>query len=608
MSRNIKFIATEDADIELELIKKLPVNTEQENKMLMVCSGGDTLIHILSHNPNLIKNKKLKIDVIDSNKLQIALCIFKLLVLHFINNNEKDMGFYLGDYHLSKVTLYEQLMHGGKNIDYVKLLDTLCQNYQNLDYCKFIYIWKEDKYLQMLQNGIIFQGELERTFRNLIKSDMNFNHHFDHKILEENFGTNALQLSSNCSFSQKFEHIFKKYKMNHGNKYTENRFYYRMVHGYEDTNVQNKILDDGSNITYQILESLHFINQDMLSYVKETNNQYDIIQVSNVTDWLESVENIIDFVKNISRICRSDDLIGRTNERGKMLWRSLNGDYDLEKILRYDHNYCENELFEQKEDKSYFYKKIIISYKKNTINDVFQMVDKFVNWNNTITHGYFSKLNLKTNNLFTLSQFLNTQIQFYFAVEHWVIALLNVSKILISLNEHTMNNLLNDNINDELGLHSLHKNDELDSLSKITDNENKKHTETFKDFLFAMAENIDQVIDIDSHKTQCINDFNDKMDKIIETKSLSYICAYLGTIEYQYILVSKIIKDFVDMHNISQSHYEMHELLDKKHASDLYFIAIHFHTDINKDINNGAYDGYIDFMELYNKMILIIHD
>ncbi len=59
----------EDSDIELSVL-----TNGSTNKILMVCSGGDTLIDMLCSNE---MNENLQIDVIDSSKIQIALCIFK---------------------------------------------------------------------------------------------------------------------------------------------------------------------------------------------------------------------------------------------------------------------------------------------------------------------------------------------------------------------------------------------------------------------------------------------------------------------------------------------------------------------------------------------------
>src|SRR4029078_4837826 len=126
---------------------------------------------------------------------------------------------------------------------------------------------------------------------------------------------------------------------------------------------------------------------DISSFV--SSKKYDFIQVSNITDWLETKENICQFVKKISSIC---------SDKGKIIWRSLNGIYNLEQILK-----DENHTFHSLEDKSYFYKTCLVNSKKI---EIMTFVQQLVDLSKIENHIYFK-------NLKSLDTFFTSQIPFF---------------------------------------------------------------------------------------------------------------------------------------------------------------------------------------------------
>ena len=515
------------------------------NKMLMIGSGGETLIDLLPIN--------MYIDVIDSNILQIALCVFKILILYGINNN-LDFSKVIGC-NIPKNKLYMHIVTGQCS-DYNKLIDLFNEEYKDLPYIKYINVWKE--HIELLNNGVIFQGELEKTFKNLIKSNMNFESNFNNNNLVNKFGNCAIALSND--FSVRFCEIYDEYKKKY-NSTTQNKFYNRMIYGFDNEVTINKMIDDFKNVTFNMMTNINFIHDDIQNYVKKCSKKYDVVQTSNVTDWLNTKEHIRKFIKNVDNICEFD---------GVTIWRSLNGGYHLfAMLLKHNDNIIPHK------DLSHFYKSIYVVKKKLTLNNLMFDVKKHVNMENTIAHPYFFKLYYK---IMDLGDFHKTQIPFYYAVQHWVIALQKLSDRLKSVGQIETDNILNENIHDELGIDT-----------------NITHVETFNNFLLAMDET-------NLQESKCIDEFNNYLDNMIEHKSLQYVFAYLGMIEYQYIFISTIIKDFVDFYGIRQNHYRNHEIMDVKHSTDLFKIAIHFTKDNFMDLKLGILDGYTNFMKLYEEL------
>lgn len=179
--------------------------------------------------------------------------------------------------------------------------------------------------------------------------------------------------------------------------------------------------------------------------------------------------------------------------------------------------------------------------KKLVPNNMLLDIDQYVNMQQLLQHSYFSKINTINNeNMMLPNDFFKIQIQFRDAVQNWAKILLKLSNKLIILNENVMNDILYDNINDELGK----------SDNSCKGHNNVTHSDTFMAFLDAIQNKLDHKQYIIKYNSECVNMFNNKLSEIVENESLSYICAYLGTIEYQYILISMMIQNYVTYYNI----------------------------------------------------------
>lgn len=565
----------EDPEIESDVVKMCRPKVQNDDtpyKMLMVCSGGDTLIHLLCENQEEFESYNLWIDVIDSNRLQIAITVFKILTLNYLNfcNNHK---------------IYKSIVYGKGNVDYEILIGALKHHYRDIEWVKWLGVWKEGDNMNLLKSGVCKLGEMEKTFQDLVRSKMNFDSNFDHQTLASKFGDASVSLSSSNNFVDRFKLIHEAYVKNHGDVYEQNRFYYRMIKGCDSDQVLNDMVHKFRIVDKSVLKRIRFIHEDMEKYVTTLDMPvYDVIQTSNITDWLMTRQNIASFIKSIHRICR----LG-----GRVIWRSLNGEYDLIELIRQN---SECARITHRSDSSYFYKTVIIS----TLGVCADQIIKTINLDNPETvakiltsHAYFSKLQLKdvvneSNNqmqTFGIYDFLMTQIPFYHAVENWVKVLCAVDERLKAMHRNDLSQILNRNIDDEKGTHA-----------------GIPHTETFKAFLDGLSDKIGgSFYVIQPVPSRCVESFNQHLHNIVKHKHLGYVCGFLGAIEHQYISISGLIKKFADYHHITQPHYTEHEILDEQHSADLFEIASAV-TDDPQEVLQGAMDGQRVFLNLYERM------
>ena len=574
----------EDPDLESSVLKSFK-NNNKATKMLMVCSGGDTLIHLICNNLDDINRLNLTIDVVDNNNLQLSVCAFKILLMHYLQFNDNGSNEY------SKI-MYS-MQEKSNNEDIINIINTLINEYKDIEWSSYLKIWLDPQFENILINGLLKHGELETTFKNLIDSQMDFNTEFDHDLLSVRFGNAAINLSEKTTFSDRFRDIYNIYVKKYGNNLEQNHFFYRMVKGYEQELIITDLINKMKNVTHYDLKRINFISQDMQSYVSTCNNNniyYDIIQTSNITDWLNSQTNVEHFIQLI---------MSNLNNRGITIWRSLNGDYDLIDVL--------NGLTEKTintininipfDDKSYFYKSSIITRKLQMIYEE----------NETRHHPYFSKLNCCTDTAniinvtgrsiirFTPEEFLKSQIPFYHAVENWVKVLAHLRdkiKMISESDSRTIESIkiIQENIDDE---------------SEVTD-EKLSHANTFKMYLEGWKEKTNvECVNIPDQPESHVAEFNDALHNMINNKPFDYVCGCLGEIEYMYISISKIIKEFSDMHNVNQPHYTLHEIMDYKHSTELFETAILLSDQqIEKSVNilDGAEFGRQIFSKLYMEM------
>lgn len=221
--------------------------------------------------------------------------------------------------------------------------------------------------------------------------------------------------------------------------------------------------------------------------------------------------------------------------------------------------------------------------------------------NNISANPYFQSLK----NGLPLLIFYNSQYNFIYAVNEWSKVL---GKILPHVSSHTQRKVILRNLNDE------------------NPQEGHSHVETFQQFLDVIKEilptkllkmqNQNQKESANTHNYENLDIMDIKNDPVYgfvksmheavdKHNSLSYKLAFLGMIEFMYIIISSNVvsymSQFIDKTQIP--HYTPHELLDETHAKDLFELALQ--TDVNdgEQIMNGIVDGYHTFKKLYDDMV-----
>lgn len=594
----------EDSSIEEQVLKELYKTSQLLNndplKVLLIASGGCTLMKTAHLFPNM------QIDVVDYNINQISLVVFKLLVADFINSNVVDNCTDISKSFTSNVVencndilksstsnvvenyndilksfiikinnndcttaveLYKNIIYNpSKKLDticYQNLLTTLINKYNHLDYSKYLNYWND--HLDLLVEGVGVIGKLEKTFKNLMNSGLDFESfelNFDKNRLRQEFGDDSIELTTE-GFVNHFHNIIQKYK-----ECSDNDFYYLIKHGIPN---DNNLISTLNKIN---LNNIKFHHSELSDFMSNNKDSYDLIQLSNVTDWMKTSDNIKKLL---------DNCCNRLKVTGTILLRQLNGSYDLPSLINDGDNGPKGHLTVHDNlyiktnsvvDKSYFYKNVFL-IKKNIklfIKDLMVDINKNKYMYNLVTRSI------------NLGQFYSTQKIFHIAVNNWISVLIKFLDILPEQDRL----ILLDNINDEMGNGVLEK----------------THSNTFQHFLNSILKNLNNSM-VDEYDPKCVNEFVNNLYFIVANKNITYIAAYLGAIEYAYIFISNVMLSYINEHNIIQYHYELHEELDTKHSDDLFNIAMNNNISDN-DFYHGLIDGYKNFMILYEDLYNLI--
>jgi S-adenosylmethionine:diacylglycerol 3-amino-3-carboxypropyl transferase len=311
----------EDPQIE---IYALSTYLEKPNlNIMLIGSGGCTLFSLLS-NRNITN-----IDVVDSNVEQLYLIQLKHVVLKTLKNTEAVVQFFEGKFDKEQC---DNLM--------IVIRDQLSD-----DCAKY---WQTN--VDLIYCGINQCGKFEKLFCEMNKTNYDFVKVFDRKYLEKIFGKDAVAYSLNTEFSEHFANILTRYKTK--STLESNYFHHQFVcDSYSKTrsdlppyltNIEKTIIYNG-DIEYHNLDGMTFLHNTKSA-------KYDCVHLSNIADWM-SVEKV---QKLLSYTYRS------LNSGGLVIVRKLNGDHNLTSSI--------SEFFEimpdVPEDRSYFYKEIVIGRKK----------------------------------------------------------------------------------------------------------------------------------------------------------------------------------------------------------------------------------------------------
>ena len=125
------------------------------------------------------------------------------------------------------------------------------------------------------------------------------------------------------------------------------------------------------------------------------------------------------------------------------------------------------------------------------------------------------------------------------------------------------------------------------------------HVETFylfinecKNIYFSHEYQIDYntINDLLKQENTQINSMLTVLELYVEEKSFEDGCQFLGAIEYVYHMISKDINEYFEKNKgiKPKFHYTVHEILDTKHASDLFDCTNMKNTDTDMNLLNGA--------------------
>lgn len=295
----------QDPSVELKAVNLF---NKDNIDFFIIGSGGCTLLSLLN-NIN-IKN----LFVLDSNQEQIFLIQLKMMLYYNIENKNKYILFIEG-----------KLNHDEVNKIFYNLnLDEKCKNY-----------WIT--HIDLIYKGINKIGNFELLLKNLVNNNSN--------IIDNNY-SNLISNLSKTSFIEYFDIIIETYKIYYNNP-TDNYFYNQIIN-FEYGNDLPLYL---KNYNEKNNANIYYINHDLINFMNKTQKKFDIIQISNITDWMSEYK-IIELLRDIYR---------RLNTNGIIILRRLSSDINLSDILNKINLYLiiDNNVI----DKSFFYKEIIIARK-----------------------------------------------------------------------------------------------------------------------------------------------------------------------------------------------------------------------------------------------------
>jgi len=350
---NIAFSQVRE-DPELDLLVLESIKTK-DKKALVIGSGGCSILTLL-----LDQNIE-KLDVIDANIDQIELIKLKIALLKNSNTQE-----------------FIQFTEG-QNINY---RNKFLNNIKNDEFFNKEY-WKEPHNFNQLISGINQAGVFERLFKNLRDEftdcpmlienndewDAAFETVFNRSNLISAFGENAVKYSMSKEFTEHFSEVMSKAIKKY--QFENNYFLDQIFKGQYNEDLPIFLDEENKKIILSNLHKLNFINKPFHEYVKETNQTYDFIHTSNITDWLP-----LDILDGMYK-----DIYTKLNVKGKVMSRRLNGDHSLIDIVgkifqtsknalrdhavSYQTRFTENDLIDLKEeDKSFFYNEVFFGEKK----------------------------------------------------------------------------------------------------------------------------------------------------------------------------------------------------------------------------------------------------
>lgn len=265
------YYTREDSSPEIKAINHT-CKSNSENNILMIASGGETLIDILG------LPCQLNIDAVDMNINQINLCRFKIIELladsEYGNTNDNFSG------------KFEQV--------FLKIRTSF--NYHG-----------EGLLSDYIKNSPVARKKLKYIVKEL----------FSNENLSHVFSDRATKYSSE-SFAEHFYDVFVKACESKIESQTTRRNIENIIDGIDiqpNVNIRNALKSNHHR------HKVQYIHGDFESL--DVNKKYKVVSISNIGDWM----SLADYKQVIM------DVKGRLTEDGVIVCRKLLGDYNLHSLL-----------------------------------------------------------------------------------------------------------------------------------------------------------------------------------------------------------------------------------------------------------------------------------
>ena len=219
-------------EIPVEELKYIQQSAKKDLRLLLICSGGETIIDINNLNHKLHKN--IIIDAIDFNPNQLDLCANKLNKTTQTHQSGKFEKIFFSYQELLKQQDIINYALDEKNHLKIKNIINIVFSNQNL-----ITIFNED------------------AVKYSLNSTLTFSEHFFHLFIN---GYRILNNSSNANSD-----VYQQYQ--------------NILLGNENQEIHKPIHPVSININY--------IHHDFYEYLAQTNHHYDLISCSNINDWMK---------------------------------------------------------------------------------------------------------------------------------------------------------------------------------------------------------------------------------------------------------------------------------------------------------------------------------
>ncbi|BBM85135.1 DUF3419 family protein [Candidatus Uabimicrobium amorphum] len=333
----------EDPLIEHQVIEKVFGYKNKPLDILLIGSGGCTALGLL-HLPQV-----KSVSCIDANHAQLQLIRLRYSTIEHLEKDE------------------QRILLGicGESDARLKLFDKL--------YCSLSK--EQQQYWQKNRSQVAFGvnrvGKFEELFRELVSvcneklgflaiddPERAVNHEnwqqcfdivFEREKLAETFGRAAVDYSMSKSFAAHFSEVFAR----------AIRRYPRGTNYFVDQIWLESYCNGESGVPPYLhyakpgKAELYFYEGTFLSQIQNINKKWDIIQTSNISDWMP-----INEMKEMFTIVH-----GCLNDGGALIARRLNGDHVLSDIVKASF-YC-NDDFNQhlwETDRSYFYSEVVVGF------------------------------------------------------------------------------------------------------------------------------------------------------------------------------------------------------------------------------------------------------